>query len=305
MERAKGDFYGTVFREAAIRKSAAVLDLGCGAGDDIVRLSKMGHHGPIIGIEKESATGYATDEKLFMIKDNLRDNFVYNAEIMLGDAAALPLPDNSIDVVIAASILQEVDDVDKALDDIRRVLKNNGRLIIIENRINNKPLHHGYLNKFGEILNAYPPPPFSARFTHEIAKVKMDQRADFKIIKEIKQHKAKNNKPNFFIRTEDDIQLLKESITTYRYDFKPIISPEWDAEYTIHEIAEFRDRIQAQWTSALKWMERDVKRRIRASKGRGAPEHIRRGALICEVIKTEPQQLQENIERWRLLDMMK
>jgi SAM-dependent methyltransferase len=90
------------------------LDLGCGEGRGGVALRERGHR--VIGVDAApTLAGLA------------RETGAYE-EVHLADAAALPLDDGAVDLVVAYMSLHDVDDVDGVLREVGRVLQPGGRL---------------------------------------------------------------------------------------------------------------------------------------------------------------------------------
>jgi ubiquinone/menaquinone biosynthesis C-methylase UbiE len=290
MDMANGDFYGAVFEDAQIPRDAVVLDIGCGDGTDMVKLNELGHRGRKIGLETPARQPGETESKIAFIIDNLLDHDVDNAEVLIGDVRKIPLKDDSVDVVVAASMLQELkeDEVDGALDEINRVLVHGGLLIIIENREGNKPLHHGYLDMMANYLQGQAPRPFSARFTHEKALKKMLARRDFHVPHEKLQNKGGKN--NLIIREPGQVETLLLSLATYRDRFEPKIDPAWDEDQIEEEKQAFEMRLKYDWAEVRQLVRADVLKKIRAG---GAREKIKRGALYCVAVKTEERPIKE------------
>jgi SAM-dependent methyltransferase len=104
-----------------IPEGAVVLDIGCGAGTDLLLAARRaGPRGRAIGVDmteamrRRAAAGAAA---CGLVNVDLRD----------GDATALPVDDRSIDVVISNGVLNLVPDKRHALAEIARVLKPSGR----------------------------------------------------------------------------------------------------------------------------------------------------------------------------------
>ena len=105
-----------------ILRGETVLDIGCGAGTDLLLAArKAGPGGRAIGIDmteamRDRARGSAAAARLT------------NVEVQRADATALPLADASVDVVISNGVLNLVPEKEKAFAEIRRVLRSGGRL---------------------------------------------------------------------------------------------------------------------------------------------------------------------------------
>lgn len=107
---------------APILPGETVLDIGCGAGTDLLLAARrVGPSGHAIGVDMTEA-----------MRDRARASAaaagMTNIEVRQADAVALPLPDASVDVVISNGVLNLVPEKEKAFVEIRRVLRPGGRL---------------------------------------------------------------------------------------------------------------------------------------------------------------------------------
>ena len=114
------------FRLGRIEPGATVLDLGCGAGTDLLIAAQMvGPEGKVIGIDM-------TRTMLDRVKASAAALGVDNVEVYEGLIESLPVPDESIDVLISNGVIDLVPDKDAVFDEIDRVLKPGGRLQIAD-----------------------------------------------------------------------------------------------------------------------------------------------------------------------------
>jgi arsenite methyltransferase len=105
-----------------VEPGAVVLDVGCGAGTDLLIAAQMtGASGRVIGVDMTAAMlDRARESAVAMGLDNVE---LHGALI-----ESLPLPDASVDAVISNGVIDLVPDKDAVLDEIDRVLRPGGRL---------------------------------------------------------------------------------------------------------------------------------------------------------------------------------
>jgi ubiquinone/menaquinone biosynthesis C-methylase UbiE len=101
-----------------------VLDLGSGGGIDVILSAKrVGPEGIAYGLDM-------TDEMLALARENQRKAGVSNVEFVKGEIEAIPLPDNTVDVIISNCVINLSADKDRVLAEAFRVLKPGGRFAV-------------------------------------------------------------------------------------------------------------------------------------------------------------------------------
>src|ERR1700740_1302791 len=109
---------------AELTPGETVLDLGSGGGIDVLLSARrVGPTGKAYGLDM-------TDEMLALARDNQRKAGAQNVEFLKGEIEAIPLPDNSVDVLISNCVINLSADKDRVLSEAFRVLKPGGRFAV-------------------------------------------------------------------------------------------------------------------------------------------------------------------------------
>ena len=109
---------------AALNPGETVLDLGSGGGIDVLLSARrVGPAGKAYGLDM-------TDEMLALANENKRAAGVENVEFLKGEIESIPLPDNSVDVIISNCVINLSADKDRVLAEAFRVLRPGGRFAV-------------------------------------------------------------------------------------------------------------------------------------------------------------------------------
>src|SRR5215472_1716940 len=109
---------------AQLQPGETVLDLGSGGGIDVILSAKrVGLAGKAYGLDM-------TDEMLALARENQKKAGVENVEFLKGAIESIPLPENSVDVIISNCVINLSGDKDRVLAEAFRVLKPGGRFAV-------------------------------------------------------------------------------------------------------------------------------------------------------------------------------
>jgi SAM-dependent methyltransferase len=107
-----------VLDRAGLTGAERIADVGCGNGIYLAELRRRGHAGPVVGLDR--SPGMAGHSRA-------------HAATVVADAQALPLGDDSVDVVLSLHMLYHVPDVPRAVAELRRVLRPGGTAMVATN----------------------------------------------------------------------------------------------------------------------------------------------------------------------------
>lgn len=129
-----------------------VADIGAGTGYYTFRIAPLLTQGKIYAVEIQ-------DELINMLHDKKDRQRYNNVEVIRGDTANINLPESILDVVFMVDVYHELSWPEETLQSIRKSLKKNGKLILVEYRgedpaVRIKPLHKTTVNQLTRELKA-------------------------------------------------------------------------------------------------------------------------------------------------------
>lgn len=111
-----------LFSDLIPKKGMDVLDIGCGTGEMSILLAQLGHR----------VTGIDLAEKMLQVADNKTKKRGLNVKFIKGDAEDPPFDSNEFDVIVTRHLFWTLLQPEKAVKCWKRILKNNGKIIIID-----------------------------------------------------------------------------------------------------------------------------------------------------------------------------
>lgn len=139
---AQGEDLGVMIKMAECRAEQRVLDIGAGAGHTALAFSPYVQE--CIGID-------ATKEMVEIASSFAQDKGPGNVRFQLGTAESLPLPDNSFDLITCRYAAHHFSDVRKAVSEVARVLKKDGRFLLVDHYAPEDSILDEFINQLNRL----------------------------------------------------------------------------------------------------------------------------------------------------------
>lgn len=201
----KIDIHQTGIDHLKLKGSEGILEVGCGDGNILVNLRQGGHKGKLTGLEIND--GMFRESVEMQKKESLQPLI----EFIVGFADNLPFPDKSFDVVLAFFMLYHMPDIQKTLREWKRVLKDNGKVLISTGSSLNKPKHKQFKKMVEVLIGKTTSPQFSSSFNLENAEEQLT--GVFKIVdKFVYEGQIKIEKAQPYLNAFNSIRDMYEPI---------------------------------------------------------------------------------------------
>jgi len=189
-----------------------VLEVGCGDGSVLTGLRQSGHCGKLVGMD--------LNENMFKTPIGMTDsiNGLLPIEYSVGSADQLSYPDKSFDIVLAFFMLYHMPDIQKTLREWKRVLKDDGKLLVATSSQYNKPKQKIFKKMAETLTRKTAPSQFSSSFNMENAR---EQLARVFRIKDVYTYKGN-------IEIQNAEPYLQSFLSTKDLYQPPLLEDEWN-----------------------------------------------------------------------------
>jgi len=157
------DIHQTGIDRLKLNGDEDILEVGCGDGSVLLNLRRQGHEGKLVGLE--ITDGMFRES----IKAQNKENLQPPVKFIVGSADNLPFPDKSFNVILAFFMLYHMPDIQKTLREWKRVLRDDGKLLISTASAVNKPKHKKFKKMVEALIGKTASPHFSSSFNLENA----------------------------------------------------------------------------------------------------------------------------------------
>lgn len=193
---------------AQLNPGEVVLDLGSGGGIDVlISAKRVGPTGKAYGLDM-------TDAMLELARKNQKESGLENVEFIKGDIENIPLPDNSVDVIISNCVINLSTDKPRVLKEANRVLKPGGRFAVAD-IVLTKPMPESMREHFGLWTGCVAGALLIDEYKRELMTAGFVQ-PEVKVVRTYSQAEANGLVPEDIIQqhSEEEISSLMESFVS-------------------------------------------------------------------------------------------
>tara|TARA_B100000767_G_scaffold252470_1_gene256257 strand:- start:147 stop:872 length:726 start_codon:yes stop_codon:yes gene_type:complete len=126
-ERAKEENVSNLIQNMRIKSNDIIADIGAGSGYHVFRIASLAKNGLVYAVDIQS-------EMLMAIEKTKEFNKIRNVETILGSEKSVYLPENSVDKILMVDVYHEFNFPVEMVASIKKALKSNGELFLIEYR---------------------------------------------------------------------------------------------------------------------------------------------------------------------------
>ncbi|MFA4955974.1 MAG: class I SAM-dependent methyltransferase [Candidatus Methanoperedens sp.] len=113
----------SILEKLELTREMVFADIGCGTGFFSIPAARR--------VKKVFALDIQ-QEMLDIIRDKIKKEKITNIEVILSGESSIPISDKSVDILLMANVFHELEDRSSLIKEVKRVLKMNGRLVIID-----------------------------------------------------------------------------------------------------------------------------------------------------------------------------
>jgi len=193
-------------------KSEKILDIGFGNGFPLLELSqRYGGSTQVYGVESE-------DSNINLLKNKITSNKISNVNVTKGNAENLPFDDNYFDLIVSNNGINNVDNIEKAINECSRVCKPNGNFVFT---FNLNGTYSNFYKVFNQILK-------DDNLTEEIEKIKNHINKKRPPLDRIKMYLTKANFKILEITNSHFNMSFSDGTSFFNHYFiKKYFLPEW------------------------------------------------------------------------------
>ena len=155
-EREREERCSMMLTNLGIRHGMTICDMGCGNGYHTLRMAELtGKNGQVFGVDVQA-------EMLGFLRQRMEDQNITNVIPILGSFHDPRLPPESVDLILMVDVYHEFSHPEQMLAAMRRALKPNGLIALVEYRAEDKTVPIKRLHKMSkaQIMKEYPPNGF-------------------------------------------------------------------------------------------------------------------------------------------------